>query len=28
MAALQQRYGITMDFDSIGLLVEREGLVA
>jgi len=26
IAALQERYGLTMDFDSIGMLVEREGL--
>jgi quercetin dioxygenase-like cupin family protein len=26
IAALQARYGLTMDFDSIGMLVEREGL--
>jgi quercetin dioxygenase-like cupin family protein len=26
IAALQARYGLTMDLDSIGMLVEREGL--
>src|SRR3954451_19431415 len=26
IAALQERYGLTMDFDSIEMLVEREGL--
>ena len=28
VAALQASYGLEMDFDSIGMLVEREGLVA
>jgi quercetin dioxygenase-like cupin family protein len=26
IAALQERYGLTMDFDSIEMLIEREGL--